>query len=541
MTDPLHILDDTDAAALLRAAVEGTLDAETHAQLAARIAGEPQVRDAYLRLMHLHAMLHWQQGAGVDLHESGISARAENSKLEVRNSKQNRPLAHARAGEASSFEFRASSLTLALAAAILLAATAWFTLPLSSNPQSEIDNPQSPSVALLTNTDNAVFAASPAPMNLGGSLPAGPIRLTSGSAQIMFASTAMVDLTGPCEFEMTGPNRGRLTSGSLEAFVPENAKGFTVDLPGGARVIDRGTRFTIDAEDTGTIRLHVFEGQVAAGYAAEPFTTLKAGEAAVIKPASRHLARVATAPYDDTYTQRLLRLEPTAYWPLQNPSQPWVDRVSGRSAKAQDVDRLEGTSGVVRALFNGRTSTIDTTDDDLIPAEGDFSLSAWFATADRGDLADQGQILSNNPSGMRHGRANLTVSGGQLSWFIGSAGADPQVHLRPAVDVADGLWHHAAVTRRGDHWTLYLDGAPVAETDRSAVIDAGQYPWHIGSSARPGKMVFNGQLAHLAVFDAALSPEQIRQLANHADKIPSPSERKQENEKRHDTIIERKN
>jgi len=152
---------------------------------------------------------------------------------------------------------------VALAALITLAVTAWFALPDFSNPQSEIRNPQSfASVATLTNTTNAVFANTAAPMRLGGSLPPGPIHLTSGSAQIMFASTAVVDLKGPCEFEMTGPNRGRLSAGTLEADVPKAAKGFTVDCPGFI-VIDRGTRFTIDIQaQTRQNHVRVIEGEV---------------------------------------------------------------------------------------------------------------------------------------------------------------------------------------------------------------------------------------------------------------------------------------
>jgi len=178
---------------------------------------------------------------------------------------------------------------VALAAALItLALTVWFALPDFSNPQSEIRNPQSfASVATLTDTNTAQFAGAAQPMRLGGQLSAGPIRLTSGSAQIMFASTAMVDLHGPCEFEMTGPNRGRLTSGSLKADVPEAAKGFTVDLPNDVEVVDLGTSFDLYVTPDRQAALHVEQGKVRLqGRAIKP-RILGAGEYCLINPLGR--------------------------------------------------------------------------------------------------------------------------------------------------------------------------------------------------------------------------------------------------------------
>jgi len=88
------------------------------------------------------------------------------------------------------------------------------------------------------------------------------MHLKSGSAQIMFHSGAVVDLTSPCEFELTGPNRGRLTAGSLEALVPDRATGFTVDLPGGESMIGLGARFKLHVDQDRSSLLRVIEGAV---------------------------------------------------------------------------------------------------------------------------------------------------------------------------------------------------------------------------------------------------------------------------------------
>lgn len=154
----------------------------------------------------------------------------------------------------------------ALAAMLAIAAIGWFAFqPEPHIPPTEPATPAA-SVAMLTNTENAVFATETP--HLGSTLQAGPIQLVSGQAQIMFDSTAVVDLTGPCDFEMTGPNRGRLISGTLEAYVPDRARGFTVQTPSGLQVVDLGTRFDLEVGPADINLVRVIEGEVEVRYPA---------------------------------------------------------------------------------------------------------------------------------------------------------------------------------------------------------------------------------------------------------------------------------
>ncbi|MBI1368523.1 MAG: hypothetical protein GC162_07690 [Planctomycetes bacterium] len=144
----------------------------------------------------------------------------------------------------------------ALAACVLLAAGLWFAFAPGETPAPRTGAALPPKVAMFTDAQDAVFAEGSAAPSLGEDLTAGPIRLTSGTAQVMFASTAVVDLTGPCEFEMTGPNRGRLRAGLMHAYVPAPAQGFAIDLPGGASVVDLGTAFYLEVDrDAASVRV----------------------------------------------------------------------------------------------------------------------------------------------------------------------------------------------------------------------------------------------------------------------------------------------
>ncbi|MBI1367424.1 MAG: hypothetical protein GC162_02095 [Planctomycetes bacterium] len=116
-------------------------------------------------------------------------------------------------------------------------------------------------VAMLSDrSDDAKFDGEP--LALGENLPAGLIHLTTGRAQVVFKSSAVVDLNGPCAFEMTGVNRGRLNAGQIEAYVRPEAHGFTVDVSDDARVIDLGTRFELTALPKLEPTVLVTEGRV---------------------------------------------------------------------------------------------------------------------------------------------------------------------------------------------------------------------------------------------------------------------------------------
>jgi len=241
---------------------DGRLDTASLAAFEARLSEDTQAVDVLIDYMDLHAQLRWV--------ESALHAQVDHP-----------PASRTHATARPTNRWRLGVSMFALAAAVLIAATAWFLfLPEPRTPNPEPSPTPPPSVATLTDSRGATFADTPGPMNLGASLPPGPIKLTAGKAQIMFASTATVDLQGPCEFEMTGPNRGRLTSGSLKASVPEAAQGFTIDLPDGSRVVDLGTKFGIKIDSptgplvevfAGSVRLEMVDGQthnLLAGHAA---------------------------------------------------------------------------------------------------------------------------------------------------------------------------------------------------------------------------------------------------------------------------------
>ena len=156
-----------------------------------------------------------------------------------------------------------SRLLLAAAAVVTLALTAWFVMSVSFSPsQTVIQQAQGQGVAVLTDADNARWAESPAATALGTDLPTGVLKLDAGTAQIMFKSGAVVDLVGPAELRLDGVNQAHLSHGALRAYVPQQARGFTVNTDQGLQLVDLGTEFILWTDGAERCKMQVLSGQV---------------------------------------------------------------------------------------------------------------------------------------------------------------------------------------------------------------------------------------------------------------------------------------
>lgn len=132
-----------------------------------------------------------------------------------------------------------------LAASIILGICLWLFL-----------QPQFPSqIALLRKTVNAQWETSP-----GKRLYNQPYQLNSGLAEIEFNDGAKIILEGPAEITLESANGAYLKKGKLVAYVPDAARGFTVNTPF-ANFVDYGTEFGLVVDDASS-EMSVFEGEV---------------------------------------------------------------------------------------------------------------------------------------------------------------------------------------------------------------------------------------------------------------------------------------
>lgn len=240
MTDPDSQLDD-----LLAALCDGTISQADFALLEARLAADPQARWRYVQMMDLHADLAWSDGP--------LAAAREQEELE-----DGLALAGAMSDSAKTnpstplgrihWATKAALLALVPGLALVWAYSAgWFaasnshiiaTLKPEPDAKISVDSPR----------DNELQIGS-------------TIELQAGSAGMTFNAGSQLTMTGTTTVRVDSSNSATLLRGMIEAHVPQQAVGFTLDAPG-FRVIDLGTRFSVQAAADGSGQVRVHEGRV---------------------------------------------------------------------------------------------------------------------------------------------------------------------------------------------------------------------------------------------------------------------------------------
>ena len=165
----------------------------------------------------------------------------------------------------------------------------------------------------------------------------------------------------------------------------------------------------------------------------------------------------------------------------------------------------------------------------LRPGTNAWSVSLWF----KADSVDQtGTLIAKRMNEMPNTQMNILIAGDQGG---GNAGMGKRIHvyvlsgpdfrdwweITSKNDVADNNWHHVALVREAGAWApvLYLDGrvCPVwinwDQGVRPQDIDCAS-PWTIGfdGTACP----FKGQIDEVALWNGAISSENVAWLASHS-------------------------
>ncbi|MBI1367735.1 MAG: hypothetical protein GC162_03685 [Planctomycetes bacterium] len=428
--------------------------------------------------------------------------------------------------------FRRAVAVLAMAAAIALVCGVWLaTFSKSDRHDAPATDGPSSSVAMLTNIDGAEFANPQMNDKLGQDLSRGPIELTAGKAQVMFRSTAVVDLSGPCEFEMTGPNRGRLTSGMLQVLVPEAAHGFTVDLPDGSRIVDLGTQFAVRVGTDKRAVVQVLEGVVRLDTPTAS-QTLRAGwtrrivdgRVEVVTDSAELLVLPPTPAIDArAFIAAVRALGPIAYWTGGEAVNGQVkDVMSGRPAQALGALAAGGTQSNPNFIFDGHTALSIDNDESLLNPGNRLTLLAWV----RLDSADPQAIIHNWSGGNGYtleifeGRPAFAVGLMRDGNFAGIADANA-VEPMPTK-----RWVLLAGVYDGAKVRVYIDGRlagekAVAEPDLRVFRAAG--PVMIGRRSDMEDGYVQGAIDEVAVLNRALSAEDIAGLMRHARDGGSPA------------------
>ncbi|MBI1370348.1 MAG: hypothetical protein GC162_17065 [Planctomycetes bacterium] len=383
-------------------------------------------------------------------------------------------------------------------------------------------------VAVLTESDDVVWGRTSMDAEQlvpGASLTPGRLRLVSGRVQVLYNSGAVVTIHGPSDYEILADNQGRLASGSMLAYVPPRARGFTVQGPRGLSVMDLGTEFEMRVDRDGRCGIDVLQGRVAL-INRDQYEELTAGGAAHTTVAGR-IVLVGATPEQIRYVH--YSFDEPAGDPLEDAGQgfiagPYPAALRFTEPGKEGPDRIAGPFGMALS-FDGINDYVQT----QFPGIGGSkprTVAMWARIAPDASTKDSLALLS-------YGRFEHEMIW-QMSWNTyaadGAMGA-----LRVGVmgdqivgktDLRDGKWHHLAATFDGSTARLYVDGQLDATHEMAHSIDTeigrGATPMVLGRNvklASGSDQFFRGAIDEVYVIDDALNANEIGALM-HDNALP---------------------
>ena len=135
-----------------------------------------------------------------------------------------------------------------------------------------------------------------------------------------------------------------------------------------------------------------------------------------------------------------------------------------------------------------------------------ITLSAWVNPADANNAEHNPFVTKGDQAyAIKHNTSN------QIECFI----YDDTWYTAafPIDDSFNGEWHHVASTYDGLHLRLYVDGALRATLEHAGSIAAGTFNVNIGRNAQNTDRLYNGLIDEVRIYDGALPPAEIAQLA----------------------------
>ncbi len=376
------------------------------------------------------------------------------------------------------------------------------------------------------------------------------VNIGRGLMVVEFGDGALVTLEGPAQFEVVSASRGFLHSGKLTAQVPERAHGFIVGTPS-YESVDLGTEFGLKVLEDGTAETHVFEGEVIlkkhefqeGGFSEDLHLTTDM--AALVDGESLELAERRARP---NAFVRFDQNQPPP--PLSEPAKNgipsgkglvlWLDanlgvqtdeqgRVSSWDDLLYDDNRRRENAWQVRPPRRPRLVQDGINGRPAINFDGkQFLVTAPLATGNdvtffcvfechRHDIAKQKAAMLIN----FNGPPNIVVSRSWRDELMGRmySGLTNEQVMHGSWLKAPGLEEEKPTlvtyvyNASEDKSRLYGNGRLLSEGGAAASA-ATDSPKYIGRH-RESKGYFVGNIGEIAIFNAALTPQECQQVAQY--------------------------
>jgi hypothetical protein len=513
---------------LLNKLMDSGLDELELQELGRMIESNAALRQRYLEYCQIHGLLRAEHGVVASLDDpEELSFAAANATPRVRRA------------------FRAMLLFCAAAGllGVVSAIGVWLARDGEAPVTVELPKPyRGKVVARLARHVGARFEYGPAgetvPANDIG-MPQGTYALDAGIIELESTSGVLLTVEAPAVFTLVHDQLIRVENGRVAAHVPESAVGFQVETAS-ATVVDLGTDFAVEAIKGTKSEVHVFNGEVQINLHGSKATSatplhLVTGEAARIDfltgmpsgidlDEQRFLRRLETEP--NAYTRRILELSPSVYYPME----PAGDATfledfgpEGADAKihfgrATEPVWAAGKIGLAFALGGPSQQTYAWAGEYPQATGEQLSVVAWVNARSRPRWAS----IAKNWAGLDWGQFHfgLYFDSGELEAHIQDS-SNKEITVKDKVPFPLNVWHHVAFVADGETLRLYRDGKEVSAARYSRLKSNEKIKsLAIGTKLNlagdaPEEQHYNmwdGRLDELAIFNSALSPEEIGAL-----------------------------
>ena len=206
-----------------------------------------------------------------------------------------------------------------------------------------------------------------------------------------------------------------------------------------------------------------------------------------------------------------------AWWPMDETGGTAVADIIGANHGIR-VNGPVSAPGLVEGSlrFNGSNSYVGAPDSDLWAfGAGDFTIELWanWDFNPVGTVGHPGTIFIGNDEGA--GSRNkwfFALGGGFLNFHINSSAIGPRFFPLVPFSPIVGQWHHLAVTKRGNIYILYVNGAIAGSAIDNNSIPNPSSPLTIGQAESLGFM--NGRLDEVTVYSRALGQPEVHAIVN---------------------------
>jgi len=383
---------------------------------------------------------------------------------------------------------------------------------------------------------------------VGRRLQPGTFKISHGEVQLEFMNGAMIAVEGPAELQIESKDTVNVLSGKIGAYVPERAHGFTINAPSAA-VIDLGTEFAMNVDETGASEVEVISGEVELSLLGDDGNTLfsrRVRETGSIRAdrQSKSLSETASGKiifprvqlHNDTplivgedYADLIRQHEPTLYWRFENADDSIVKNEMGELFSGtihrsdDDPDSLMVDNGhltlrrtnsqryvIMEEAIKGLNRKAYTIEFWMKPDDLTHSTCLGFFPVFAEQAAKKLNVIEiatdtnwvHSPGAIRFLDRYPPAQSPTTGTNIFSAGL-----------CTPGQWQHVVVQKNDQGLDMYFNGQLVSHVDRQKGFGSGDFRMIVGQlSLREDERFwrqFAGSIDELAVYQRTLTSAEI--------------------------------